>query len=130
MNQIKPGLLQNLGMDSNHVPLHKRLPTHDENGKVLSDFIMLIPGLKNRSGQQFKSRLAIIHAVLINHKDVVFADLNAPLSLLWVSVKSRHGVINELVAEIRLRIPEAMLIGHPTFGNPTKGTNRREIEAK
>ena len=129
VNQIKPGLPQDFEMESNRVPLYKRLPTHDKYGKPLSDFMMLIPGLKNQSAPHLNSRLAIMHAVLGAHQDVVFADLNAPLNLLWVSVKARHGVINELVAEIRLRIPEARLLGHPAFGNLTENRGQRVIES-
>ena len=29
-------------------PLRKRAPSHDENGKPLSDFMMLIPGLRDK----------------------------------------------------------------------------------
>ncbi|MDH3635097.1 MAG: hypothetical protein OES20_10360 [Gammaproteobacteria bacterium] len=128
MNQIKPGLPQGFEMGSNHEPLYKRLPTHDENGQFLSDFMMLIPGLKHRTGQHLKIRLETIHTVLGGHDDVVFADLNAPLNLLWVSVKTRHGLINELVAEIRLHIPEARLVGHPAFGNLREDTDQRAIK--
>jgi len=118
MNQIKPGLRRDFEMESNESPLHERLPTCDENGKLLSDLMMLIPGLRNGSGRHFRTRLAILHAVLGSHRDVVFADLNAPLNLLWVSVRARHGVITELAAEIRFRIPEARLVGHTTAGKP------------
>ena len=128
MSQIKPGLPQDVEMTSNHEPLYKRLPTRDEEGNFLGDFMLLIPGLKNRSTMQIKSRLAIMQAVLGNHKDVVFADLNAPLNLLWISVRARHGIIDELVAEIRRHIPEASLVGH-TVGNLTKNTAQRAIEA-
>ena len=117
-------------MESNREPLYKRLPTHDENGQFLSDFMLLIPGLKHRTGQHLKICLETIHAVLGNHDDVVFADLNAPLNLLWVSVRTRHGLINELVAEIRLHIPEARLVGHPAFGNLRENTNQRAIKGK
>lgn len=130
MNQIKTGLRQHFEMGSNHEPLYKRLPTHDENGQFLSDFMMLIPGLRHRTGQHLKIRLETIHAVLKGHDDVVFADLNAPLNLLWVSVKTRHGLINELVAEIRLHIPEARLIGHPAFGKTGEDANQRAIKGK
>ena len=115
MRQLKPEPAEGIRLESNREPLYKRLPTHDENGNFLSDFMMLIPGLKHRPERHFKSCLATLQAVLGGHKDVVFADLNAPLNLLWVSVKTRHGVINELAAEIRLRIPEAKLVGHPAF---------------
>lgn len=116
-------------MESNQAPLYERVPTRDEYGAPLSDLMMLIPGLRNRSGPNFKTRLAILHAVLGSHRDVVFADLNAPLNLLWISVRARHGVINELAAQIRLRIPEARLVGHTPAGKPaTQPTNSSEIE--
>ena len=117
-------------MDSNQEPLYKRLPKHDEDGRFLSDFMMLIPGLKHRTGQHLKIRLETIHAVLGGHDDVVFADLNAPLNLLWVSVRTRHGLINELVAEIRLHIPEARLVGHPALGNLRGNTDQKAIKGK
>ena len=115
-------------MGANCEPLYKRLPTHDENGQFLSDFMVLIPGLKHRTGQHLKMCLDTIHAVLVGHDDVVFADLNAPLNLLWVSVKTRHGLINELVAEIRLHIPEARLVGHTAFGKRRDETDQRVIQ--
>lgn len=128
MSQIKPGLPPDFEIEANHVPLYKRLPTHDENGRFLSDFMMLIPGLKNRTGQDFTRRLDAMYAVLGNHEDVVFADLNTPLNLLWVSVRTRHSVINDLVAELRLHIPEARLVGHPVFANPDATSARGTIE--
>ncbi len=110
--QLKPGLPQNSSLQSNRDPLYKRLPTHDEEGRFLSDFMMLIPGLRNLSTSHFETRVRFLHALLEGHDDVVFADLNTPLNLLWVSVKARHGVISEISREIRLHIPEAKLVGH------------------
>ena len=104
--------MENSWLESNHEPLYKRLPTHDEDGKFLCDFMMLIPRLRNLPAPHFETRLAVLHGLLGGHEDVVFADLNTPLNLLWVSVRARHGVISELAAEIRLRIPEARLVGH------------------
>jgi len=43
---------------------------------------------------------------------VHFADLNLRLGLVWISVESRPGLIPQLAAEIRRRIPEAVLVGH------------------
>lgn len=110
--QLKPGLPQDACLQSNREPLYKRLPTHDEEGRFLSDFMMLIPGLRNLSAPLFESRLKLLHALLDGHADVVFADLNTPLNLLWVSVRTRHGVINEVSADIRIQFPEAKLVGH------------------
>lgn len=116
--RLKPGLPEDSRLESNQEPLYKRLPTHDEDGKYLSDFMMLLPGLRNLSAAQFTSRLAVLHDLLREHEDVVFADLNTPLNLLWISVRARHGVISEIAAEIRLRIPEARLVGHTVIDKP------------
>ena len=42
------------------VPLYKRAPCLDEQGKPLSDFMMIIPQLRNRSQAQIQERLAAI----------------------------------------------------------------------
>ncbi len=110
--QLKPDLARTRQLEPNREPLYKRLPTHDENGKFLCDFMMLIPGLRNLSELNLNDRMAALHSLLGRHDDVVFADLNTPLNLLWVSVRARHGVIRELAAEIQLRVPEARLVGH------------------
>jgi hypothetical protein len=49
--------------------------------------------------------------VLGGFREVVFADLNVPLNLLWVSVKARHGVIADIYSEFHCRIPEARIVG-------------------
>ena len=119
---MKPGgsgLRRKLRLESNREPLYKRLPTHDADGNTLSDFMMLIPGLRNRPGATLELRLEGLHRLLDEHQDVVFADLNLPLNLLWVSVRSRHGIINELAASIRLQLPEARLVGHPALALPS-----------
>ncbi len=91
---------------------------------MLGDFMMLLPGLRERGRAEFEARLATLEAVLGAHADVVFADLNAPRNLLWVSVRARHGVIGEVATAIRLRLPEAKLIGH-AFADATPG---RELD--
>lgn len=113
MNRRTFGYLRKGGIEPNREPLHERAPTHDANGRRLSDFMMLLPGLRDRPRQEFETRLGLLEGILGAHADVVFADLNAPRNLLWVSVRARPGVINDLAAAIRLRLPEAKLVGHP-----------------
>ncbi len=123
--QLKPDLPQRSGLQANHEPLYKRLPSHDEDGKFLSDFMMLIPGLRNLSAPHFNSRLTVLHGLLETHRDVVFADLNTPLNLLWISVRARHGVISEVSAEIRMHIPEARLVGHTVIDKPARSSSHQ-----
>jgi len=93
-------------------PLYQRVPVRDENGRPLSDFMIILPGLRERPRHEFAETLARLQAVLVSFSEVVFVDLNVPLNLLWVSVQSRHGVILELFGAVKLHLPEAKLVGH------------------
>ncbi|OZA30204.1 MAG: hypothetical protein B7X93_04030 [Hydrogenophilales bacterium 17-61-9] len=94
------------------IPLWQLAPTRDSGGRRLTDFMMLIPRLRSRSPVEVELVSRNIQAVLELHQDVVFADLNLRLNVLWVSLRPRPGVISELVAAIRLRVPEAVLVAH------------------
>lgn len=94
------------------LPLWRLAPTRDSSGHLLTDFMMLIPRLRTRPPLEIERASRDIQAVLALHRDVVFADLNLKLNLLWVSLRPRPGAISELVAAIRLRIPEARLVAH------------------
>tara|TARA_R110002049_G_scaffold96914_1_gene236682 strand:- start:73 stop:444 length:372 start_codon:yes stop_codon:yes gene_type:complete len=93
-------------------PLWQIAPTRDSAGHRLTDFMMLIPRLRNRSSGEIEQTSRTIQSVLALHQDVVFADLNLKLNLLWISLRPRPGAISELAAAIRLRVPEAVLVGH------------------
>jgi hypothetical protein len=93
-------------------PLYQRVPARDENGRLLCDFMVILPGLRDRPGHEFAASLARLQAVLANFSEVVFVDLNVPLNLLWVSVRPRPGVILELFGAMKLHLPEAKLVGH------------------
>lgn len=96
-------------------PLWQVAPTRDAAGQRLTDFMMLIPRLRERPAGEIERASHAIQAVLALHQDVVFADLNLKLNLLWVSLRPRPGAIAELAAAIRLRVPEAVLIAHQPF---------------
>ena len=93
-------------------PLWKRVPTRDQDGRPFSDFMMLIPRLRNRPRHVLQATVAEIQAVLEHYrKVVVFADLNLKLNVLWVSVRPVPGICLELPTAIKMRVPEAMLVG-------------------
>ncbi len=92
-------------------PLYERVPTRDESGKRLSDFMMLFPGLRDRPAHQLTETLVCMQTVLGRYADVVFADLNMRLNLLWVSVRPRPGVILEIAGALKDLMPEALLVG-------------------
>ncbi len=93
-------------------PLYSRAPTRDEDGVAYSDFMILIPGLRDLSRTDFGDRVAGLQAVLRQYQQVVFADLNVPLNLLWVTLIPEFGLIATLAESLRQKIPEARLIGH------------------
>lgn len=94
------------------LPLWQIAPTRDSAGHRLTDFMMLIPKLRLRPSAEIEQASQAIQSVLALHQDVVFADLNLKLNLLWVSLRPRPGAIGELSAAIRLRVPEAVLVAH------------------
>ncbi len=91
-------------------PLYRRAPSRDEDGRPLSDFMMLIPGLRDLPQAAFRDRVAGIQAILGDHPGVVFADLNVPINVLWVSIRPEIGLISSLASAIQDRIPEALLV--------------------
>lgn len=92
-------------------PLWKRVPTRDENGNLLADFLMLIPGLARRPQSDVETRIACLHQVLHSYRSVVvYADLNLKLGALWVSLKPVPGKSLELATAIKFHVPEAVLV--------------------
>lgn len=92
-------------------PLWSRAPARDENGKPHSDFMMLIPGLKQQTEAGIESCLLKIRDCLLPFENsVVYVDLNIKLGLLWVSHKAIPGITKPLVLAIQREIPQAKLI--------------------
>lgn len=91
-------------------PMWKIVPTRDENGRLLSDFMMLIPKLREQPLDFIQHTLSCVAGILRAHADVRFVNLNVRLNLLWISHRSLPGVGLELVARIQNRIPQALLI--------------------
>jgi hypothetical protein len=96
------------------VPLWKLAPTRDEQGVRLCDFMVLIPRLKSRHPSYIGSAQNYIAGVLKRYEEVVFANMDLKLNLLWVSHRYRAGLMLEIINAIRLQIPEAVLVAHTT----------------
>jgi len=94
-------------------PLWKTLPTRDEAGKHLTDFMMFAPGLKRQSPEEVRRVLGLIKGLLEQFpEEVVFADFNLSLNLLWVSLRCQPGAMSMLVVALRARVPALKLVGH------------------
>jgi hypothetical protein len=94
------------------------VPTKDESGRYLGDFMMIIKGLKKATPEHRKKTINRLTRVLAKYSDVVvFADLNMKMSLLWVSVKPIKGMLIEIPSAIIESIPEAKLVSErPPMG--------------
>lgn len=98
------------------MPLWQVVPTHDENGHPLNDFMILIPGLRKKPQNQIEIIANNIQSVLGHYQEVVFANINLPINLLWISLKNRPGLMLEVAAAIKLLVPEAVLVAQkPQF---------------
>lgn len=94
-------------------PLRKRAPSHDENGRPLSDFMMLIPGLREKPKHLIDNTIQAVHMVLTHFSEtVVFAEFNLKLNLLWVSIRPVQGIRLKIASAIQEQVPEAKLVSH------------------
>lgn len=94
-------------------PLWQRAPARDTDGSPLSDFMMIIRGLRDQPPVRRARTVDVIQTVLSNYGPlVVFADLNLRLNVLWVTVRPRPGICAELPAAIFARVPEARLVAY------------------
>ena len=94
-------------------PLRKRAPSHDENGRPLSDFMMLVPDLRDKPKHIIDNTIQDVHIVLTHFSHaVVFAEFNLKLNLLWVSIRSIRGIRLEIATAIQEQVPEAKLVSH------------------
>ncbi|NNG13495.1 MAG: hypothetical protein HKM88_09625 [Halobacteria archaeon] len=94
-------------------PLRNRAPSHDEDGRPLSDFMVLIPGLKKKPRTLINRTVNNIHLALGHFEHaVVFAEFNLKLNLLWVSIRPIPGIRFEIVGAIQDSVPEARLVSH------------------
>jgi hypothetical protein len=94
-------------------PLRLRVPTHDEDGRPLSDFMVLIPGLRDKPRHLIDATINDVHLILTHFRHaVVFAEFNVRLNLLWVSIKPIHGIRFDITGAIQEQVPEARLVSH------------------
>jgi len=93
-------------------PLWKLAPTRDEHGEHLGDFLMIIPRLSKKPERYVKKTLSELEKALKQFSDsVVFANLDMKLNTLWVSFKNEPGLFMEIIAAVKLSVPEALLVG-------------------
>jgi hypothetical protein len=94
-------------------PLWKVVPKRDTDGKPYTDFMMLAPGLNKRRADEVEAVLALTRGVLERFDQwVVFADFNLSLNVLWVSLRYQPGLMAQMVAVLRAKVPMLRLVAH------------------
>ena len=92
-------------------PLWKRVPTRDHTGKPYTDFMMLIPGLKNFEPFHLRETIHKMETVLrLYENDIILADLNLKINVLWVTLQPHIGLSSEIAALIHHVVPQAKLV--------------------
>lgn len=93
-------------------PLWQRVPTKDEQGNYLNDFMVLIPKLNKQTQHYISETINKLTRILKYYESViVFADLNMKVNVLWISIRPAQGKCIEIAAAIKTVIPEAKLVG-------------------
>ena len=93
-------------------PLWKIAPTRDENGKRVSDLLMIIPRLRHKPDHHIRRTLTDIDLALKQFTtDIVFAHMDMKLNTLWVSFKPEPGLLLKIATAVKLQVPEAVLVG-------------------
>lgn len=93
-------------------PLWRLAPTHAADGRSVADFMMLIPGLGTRPAAARSALTERVREVCEAYgSQVVFADINYSLNVLWVSVDAEPGLAARVANSIRGRVPDARLVG-------------------
>ena len=93
------------------LPLWQRVPTRDENGRALNDFMMLIPKIGTWPELRRQQALNKLKQVIAGFDErVVFADLNLKLNVLWISLRHDPRGCVALVEAIKAAVPEAVLV--------------------
>lgn len=75
--------------------------------------MMLAAGLKLRPLADREGILLLVRGVLEGFgDDVVFADFNLDLNVLWVSMRYQPGLMTRVVCALRDKVPLLRLIAH------------------
>jgi hypothetical protein len=94
-------------------PLWQRVPKRDAAGRPYVDFMMLAPGLNKRPALEQHQVMVLVRGVLERFgDDIVFADFNIDINVLWVSLRCQPGLLSRVVCLLRAKVPMLRLVSH------------------
>jgi hypothetical protein len=94
------------------MPLWRVAPTRGNDGRGVADFMMLIPRLAQRSTAERGHVEQAVREVCESYQgQVVFADINYRINVLWISTEPVPGLAQRVARSVRDRVPDALLVG-------------------
>ncbi|GMR16723.1 MAG: hypothetical protein BMS9Abin31_1094 [Gammaproteobacteria bacterium] len=76
--------------------------------------MMLIPGIRSFEPSHFRDIVNKLEAVLKHFEDdIILADLNLKINVLWVTMQAHQGLTADIAALIHHVVPEAKLVSQP-----------------
>jgi hypothetical protein len=94
------------------MPLWRIAPTRGDDGRGVADFMMLIPRLAQRSALERGHVEQAVREVCESYRgQVVFAEINYRINVLWVSIEPVPGLARRVARSVRDRVPDALLVG-------------------
>lgn len=94
------------------IPLWRVAPTRGDDGRGVADFMMLIPRLAARSALERTHVEQAVREVCESYDgQVVFADINYRINVLWISIAPEPGLACRVARSVRDRVPDALLVG-------------------
>ena len=105
-------------------PLWQHVPTR-QGDQAVSDFLLYIPAFRRR-GEHYPDYVAqmVLQVCRALDDKVIFANLDARLGLIWVSIPAEPGVCGRVAAALQVVLPEALLVGGQPAARPASGLLR------
>ena len=92
--------------------LWRHAPVKDADGRLTSDLMILFPGLQQEHNLRIMIRQQLQEVLQGFGDQVIFADFNIRLGVLWVTVTSEPGLCSEVAQAIHARIEGARIVGN------------------
>ena len=93
--------------------------------------MLLLPGLRRGLEPAVSRVTAELGAILgALGEQVLFAELNLKLGLLWVTVPAEPGLCHQVAQTVRAHLPEVRVVGSWLEGPPAKRLQSSYSEAR
>ena len=92
--------------------LWRYVPVKDSKNQAYCDVMLLLPGIKKNRDLQVMIRQQLQETLEAFGDQVLFADLNLRLGIVWVTVVPEPGLCSDVADAIRQRVEGARIVGN------------------